>query len=208
MRFASAHLRDDHLLALYFGGEDSSANATLAHLAACGVCARRFEQITADLETLRHEAAAEADQAFDSDRLLRQRDHILKRIEHAGQPARVIDFPLRSLGMVVEHGTQRLMLRWIAAAAVAGLLVGLGAGLLVDRRVERSLAGGSVARSGSRIPPTSVALSTRTAALQGYLPDDEFLFEIEAALGAPRAPELQAIDAFTPSLRDVAVNLR
>ncbi len=41
-----------------------------------------------------------------------------------------------------------------------------------------------------------------------YGADDDLLMEIEAALGSPRIYELRAIDAMTPRIREVAVNIR
>ena len=57
--------------------------------------------------------------------------------------------------------------------------------------------------------PTSAAVvATDLGEPTSYGAEDDFLVEIEAALGNPRIYELRAIDAMTPRIREVAVNIR
>src|SRR5688500_4344009 len=73
-------------------------------------------------------ATREADAVFTSERLARQQAKILQRLEQDGRPARVIAFP--GHGQDPSATRARPATRWIAAAAAAGVVVGLLAGHL------------------------------------------------------------------------------
>jgi hypothetical protein len=125
----------------------------------------------------------------------RQRDRIFRRIDalHAGP--RVLPFPA-----AVQHGhaapQPRVFRRWVAAAAVAGLLAGLGAGRMMFTRDTSTTAD---ARQQMTPAPASVRQPPAMRALHGEpaVNDEEFLSEIELATAAPRTRELRAIYAFT-----------
>lgn len=130
---------------------------------------------------------AEADAAFDARRLTRQRAAIARRVAQRalGVHARVLRFP----GAVVRTAAAHPWRRWVAAAAVTGLVAGTVAGRFLP------LTGSSdrVARVGSapsvRIAPATLRMSPG---------DEAFLLEFDAALsGRPGAP-LRALDALTP----------
>jgi hypothetical protein len=92
----------------------------------------------------------------------------------------------------------RVLRRWIAAAAAAGLLVGLATGRMVFNGGTET-----TADAGRQIAPASAPAASRQAptmrALHGEptLSDEEFLSEIELATAAPRTRELRAIYAIT-----------
>ncbi len=90
------------------------------------------------METLRSEAAAETDAVFSPERLRAQRLHVSRRLEHLGHPARVITFPGRTAGHQFGSSTPRPVRRWVAAAAAAGLFIGVATGLFLDRETGRS----------------------------------------------------------------------
>lgn len=188
------HLADEDLLALI---ETATSDA---HLEGCERCATRHAEllcIIAELDVVH----AEADAVFDDERLLHQRTHILRRLEKNHGPARVLPFPAAAEGaggMRVFASTGR---RWIAAAAIAGLVVGIFSGRLVTHRNnglqnETFPQVYSASVRGAAIRPVIVPAELRTSGR------DELLFEeVESALARPRVQELSALDIITPAAR-------
>lgn len=187
------HLADEDLLALI---ETATSDA---HLDGCDRCATRHAEllcIIADLDVVH----ADADAVFDDERLLHQRTHILRRLDKNHGPARVLPFPAAyGAGAIrVFASTGR---RWVAAAAIAGLVVGIFSGRLVTHRNNQiredafpQAYSASVRVSAAR--PVIVPAELRTSGR------DEPLFEeVESALARPRVQELTAIDAITPAAR-------
>ena len=184
------YLADRGLAALDAGDE-----GPLRHLAHCPACEARYQALRVAFDETREAAAADAAVACTADRMERQRDRILRRIDalHAGP--RVLPFPA-----AVQNGhaapQPRVFRRWVAAAAAAGLLVGLGVGRLVPFR-------GTSTTADARRQMTSAPASVRQTPVMRALHaepaanDEEFLSEIELATAAPRTRELRAIYAFT-----------
>ncbi len=172
---------------------------TLAHLQACAECARRYEDVVAQVDAFREEGLREADAVFTPARLESQRLQILDRLEHAGHPARVIPFPARtSQRLSIFTGSQ--VRRWIAAAAAAGMILGLTLGRVID--VERRP---PAARQGAAAPvvrPRPVVL--HPVADPGTKPDDEEV--LGRSLYLQPVGALEDLDAMTP--RVVAMNVR
>jgi hypothetical protein len=200
------HLQDERLFDCYLAvqGGELLDPPVAEHLTDCTDCGDRYRAMTHFLETLSVNAAAEADAIFTPERLRAQQQQITRRIEHLGHPARVIAFP----GLPVSHHTAsapRPVRRWVAAAAAAGLFIGVGTGLMFDWE----------ARGGS------TAMRARTVALQTHLEapasvveiarpessatDEAFLAEIEVAGDRPRTRELMAFDELTPHVREVTL---
>jgi hypothetical protein len=208
------HLDDDAIAALWCdcGGADSdspslpaldhsngSSRSDAAHVATCGQCRARYEALADWLEDTRDDAIGEADDLFPPERLASQQAQILRRLQALERPARVIAFPRFSQRATVSRrGPQR----WVAAGLAAGLILGLGAGELLDLRrsmritppagrvAVQELAPISQAARGSVQPASSVS-------------DDMFLYDAEAVSTSPRVEALQALDALTPRVRDV-----
>ena len=85
--------------------------------------------------------------------------------------------------------------RWVAAAAAAGLFVGVAVGASYrfgarPRGVEQTLARQTPIAARS-VNPTQVSA------------DDAFLSDLEVALERPHTRELLAFDALTPHVREV-----
>ena len=145
----------------------------------------------AALEAYRAAACAEADAHFDERALETQRHKIMARLAHLGHPAKVIRFPKAG---AVDASAGRVNRRWISVAAAAGLIIGLVGGQLVhfvpqsNRRVSPIAT--TVAPSAPESGPTFVPISASL--------DDGFLGEIEVAMEMRGAPELRALDEFTP----------
>ena len=198
------HLQEERLWDCYLaerGGE--TLDPPLAeHLADCDECGRRYTEITEFMDALGAEASAETDTVFTSERLRMQQQHIARRLEHLGHPARVIAFPGRPSSHHVGPSAPRMARRWIAAAAAAGLFIGVGAGVFFDW-------GASRAARTRRAAVTRQPLLTVQAALSDLSEADEaFLSELEVALERPRTRELAPFDALTPHVREITNSLR
>jgi predicted anti-sigma-YlaC factor YlaD len=127
----SAHLDEAALVSLWTDGTLGGSPLAHPHLERCAACRNRFAELASWLETIRVDAVAEADEHFPAERLAAQNAQIFRRLEAAERPARVIAFPTftQPLTSRSSHAS-----RWIAAAAAAGLIVGVGVGQLMDLR--------------------------------------------------------------------------
>lgn len=129
MRLADAVLRRGHLSenALV---EVWNTGVRPAHLDACDICAERALEISRWLEDVRALGRAEADAVFSDERLTAQRGQVLARLAQLDRPAKVISFPARTLLLSDPAGGRRITPAWLAAAAVAGLILGIASGEL------------------------------------------------------------------------------
>ncbi len=164
------------------------------HLAQCSACEARYRELVETLEVAAGDAVSQADAAFSAERLSHQRDRILRRIEAHGQRARVLSFPVASAD---QHGDVRSRpgLRWVAAAALVGLMIGLSAGRVLDDR--GGLGSSAPPRIVSIKPTADAAFRARQATRGDAVSDEEFLSELSDAVAGPRTPELMALDALT-----------
>lgn len=199
----SPHPGDDALIRRYQADRGIEAlkpgdERIVRHVEMCGSCGARYETLRAGLDEIGRLSFEAADAAFTADRLVHQRERILRRIDLHG--ARVLPFPAS------DHATPapvltRPILRWVAAAAAAGLLVGLSAGRMLHL-TEESATTTAARRVTPPAPGTGRAMAVRTATLTAQDLDDVFLSDVELALSAPRTPELRAIDSLTLEVRD------
>jgi len=201
------HLQDERLFDCYLSVQSGELidPPVAEHLTDCSDCGERYAAMTHFLETLNADAAAEADAIFTPERLRAQQQHIVRRIEHLGHPARVITFPGRHPGHHINSTAPRSVRRWVAAAAAAGLFIGVGTGLFLDwetRAGSSERRARTIARQTHLEAPASVVELSR----QESATDEAFLAEIEVAGDRPRTRELVAFDALTPHVREV--NLR
>ena len=203
MSAARQHLDDNLLIHRYLADRglaalDASDEAPLRHLAHCAACEARYQAVRAAFDETRDAAVADAEAACAVDRMERQRERILRRVDALQSGPRVLPFP--AAGQNGHAAPQpRVFRRWVAAAAVAGLLVGLGAGRMVFNGGDARTA----ANARQQVTPASAPSPRRqTPTIQAQhvepgLSDEEFLSEIELATAAPRTRELRAIYAFT-----------
>ena len=205
MMHRARHLQDDRLFECYLAERDSQTidPPVAEHLADCESCSARYADLVRFLDTLRTEGIAEADAVFTPERLRAQQQNIAQRIAHIGRPARVISFPAQLVRRTIAGSASRTAPRWIAAAAAAGLFVGVALGASYEWNAHL--------RSARQILAGDAALTTRLlpVAARGNAPaevaaDDAFLSELEIALERPRTRELQAFDALTPHVREIS----
>jgi len=202
----SGHLKDDHLFECYLAtrtGEELDPRAA-EHLADCDQCVARYDEVVAFMDTTRQAADAETDAEFTAERLLVQQQQILRRLEHVHRSARVITFPGRDT-LSASRTVGRLTPRWLAAAAAAGLFIGVAVGgYFAPERFHRSVARQVAAERPMTVqqrPAAPAAVRVNTALED---PDDDaFLMELELALARPHTRELQPFDAMTPHVRDI-----
>jgi hypothetical protein len=202
------HLLEERLFECYLAehaGERPDPPAA-EHLADCQPCAERYADLSAFMEGLQAEGSAEADAIFTHDRLKAQHQRIVERLLHVAHPARIIRFPgrrsvdfvRRSMTTSTSHGSSR----WIAAAAAAGLFIGVAVGASYNY--------GAHGRSPQAFAPqVGVPLLNPVAVRvdnKQFAADDAFLSDLEIALERPHTRELLAFDAFTPHARDVVLN--
>jgi hypothetical protein len=164
-----------------------------AHIETCGTCRARYDAYVDWLSDARVDALGEADDIFTAERFGAQQAHILRRLETLERPARVIAFPRFPRSVTASRRGPH---RWIAAAAAASFIVGLGAGELLDFRRTLRVA-----------TPADLAPVTHTAR-GGLQPinlssDDMLLYDSEAVSAEPAVEALHALDALTPRLRDL-----
>jgi hypothetical protein len=215
VRHRAQHLHDDRLFDCYLAVRDGDTldPPVAEHLIDCDACSERYNELILFMDGLKHEASAETDAIFTPDRLRAQRQHIDRRLDHLGHPAHVITFPGRAVGHPVAS-VVRPARRWIAAAAAAGLFIGVGTGLFFDwegvRRPGRRAT--QLARQTLLTAPFGSAQGQPTSPLEAARPEPDdadvvdFLSEIEQAGARPRIRELLAVDALTPHVREI--NLR
>jgi len=209
MKMDHFHPADDRLIAVYFGDEEASADerrAVRQHLHGCEACTWRYTELTAPLERLRQDAAGEADEVFTPARLDAQRARILDRLDEAASPSRVIPFPAASTRMD-RSMVRRPLTRWIAAAAAAGLLIGVVAGRLLEIGGGPSVADQPRARVVATLPTADVVNASPVSTVAREH-DEAVLSEIDQAVFNQRIAALSALDQMTPHVRPETVLAR
>lgn len=203
MFVGNRHLDDSALIRRYLAQRGlealaASDEAGLRHLVRCASCDARYVAMQRAFDDARQAAVDRADAAVTPACLAEQHARILRRIDAQYEGPRVLAFPH---GATPSHpsGASPLVLRWIAVAAAAGLVIGLTAGQLLHVRRD----GISVARSTASAPtPASVRPTHSTPVMRAangvpVVDENEFLSEMDLAAAAPQAAELRAIYAFT-----------
>ena len=165
--------------------DDALDTRTGAHLASCPRCRRERDRMAVLLAEAREGAADAADAAFSAADLDRQRQAIMLRLARTGGVARVLRFPHSADER--PQTPPRVDTRWLAAAAAAGLLLGVAAG-----HVPRPVTGPG---ENPAVAPHVVASTPTAPDGRG---DDTLLSEVDAALTSRTRPELGALDALTP----------
>jgi hypothetical protein len=194
----SAHLDDDALVAIWTDEATSGVRQAHPHLESCPPCRARFVDLSSWLQGVQVDATAEADEHFSPERLAAQHALIFRRLEAAERPARVIAFPrfAQPLTSRTSHAS-----RWIAAAAAAGLIVGVGVGQLMDLRHPFTAQPATTTQARISTARGPIGRDRFVQAVSDTR-DETFLSELDASLSRAGVPELRALDAFTPRADD------
>lgn len=190
------HLSDDRLIEVCLLKPASIAEQQ--HLGLCARCGARRAHLQTLLDDVSGAAAAEADAAFPPERLARQQARILSHLQHDGRPGRLIAFPAGHAHEPMVSRT-RPSTRWIAAAAVAGLAIGVIAGRF-GHDYSFGRPGGTrivVARSADG-PDLRASSTGAIREISAGFSEEEFLSQIEFAIDGPAAAALQPLDDLTP----------
>jgi hypothetical protein len=208
---AFGHLHDERLFDCYVAerGGDVVDPRSAEHLADCADCAARYAELAVFMDGLKAEADAELDEIFTPERLQAQHASIVGRLAAVGRVAHIISFPGRFVSRHMSSAGSRIAPRWLAAAAAAGLFVGVGAGQLFHTPRMRLAVDPTAAPAALPGPPpaASDAITAPVAAVPPAT-DDAFLSELELSIQRPRTQELLAFDAMTPHAREITVQLR
>ena len=173
------------------------------HLADCAACGTRYAELASFMDTLRRDGDAEADAIFTPEHLRQQQQQISRRMALVGRPARVLSFPGRIVRRTIDASTSRTAPRWVAAAAAAGLFVGIAVGASFQWRSQlegrRTFLNDASRARTQRLTP----VATRGTVPADVASDDAFLSDLEIALERPHTRELVAFDALTPHVREI-----
>jgi len=189
MRLADVVLRRGHLSESALV-EVWSTGVRPAHLDRCDICAERALEISHWLEDVKELGRTDADAVFTGERLTAQRGQILSRLEQLDRPAKVISFPARKTRIAEVGEGRRISAGWLAAAAAAGLTVGVISVELSHTLELRS----KPTQMAASVTPPQVPDQT-TVADASMLDDDRY--------ARPELGSLSAMDEMTPRLIDV-----
>ena len=193
MRLADVVLRRGHLSEAALV-EVWSTGVRPVHLDRCDICAERALEISHWLEDVQNLGRADADAVFTPERLNAQRGQILQRLEQLDRPAKVISFPARNTRVSEAGESRRVSPGWLAAAAAAGLAIGV-----IGVEFGHSLGFGSQPTQMAG-PSAPQVLDLTTGADAWALYDDPYA---QTQLGS-----LSAMDELTPRMIPVDVIAR
>ena len=194
------HIPVDRLAEL--GASEPPTEAEAMHLRTCGACEQARGQIEQMLAHVTDAVVSEADAHFPAERLARQRARIMTQLQQVGRQARVIAFPGHVAAAAELTGRTKPASRWIAAAAVAGLLVGVVAGRAEHDFTLRSVTHGRgtpLAQLASRTGEPVMVAGRRELGIQEATlgADEDLLGQIENAADRGLAA-LEGLDELTP----------
>ena len=184
------HLSEDRLLDVAL--DRAPHNAERGHLDSCPRCDAQLRRLTQLLTDATEVAGAEADAVFTPERLARQRARILQQIDQGGRHGQVVTFPTGQVRPARSLRT-RTGMRWVAAAAVAGICVGMLAG-----RYALIPTGREATVSRSPGPPADMIRSVSAA-----MSEEEFLGRLELASEGTSGTALQPLHELTPLVWEV-----
>ena len=205
------HIQEERLFDCYFAERSGELPdpPVVDHLEECAQCGERYGELTRFMDALRREADVESDAVFSPERLQAQQQQLAHRLEHVSRAARVISFPGRFVSRRI-NSTPRVATRWIAAAAAAGLFVGVAVGMFSESQAFRGAGGTSASarQAPSARPAHLVPVATRGNGPAPDPSDDAFMSDLEVALERPRTRELLPFEALTPYVREVSNPVR
>jgi hypothetical protein len=202
------HVLADAAMHLTNGDSTALSPSVRSHLERCDRCAARLDELRAIMSTEREDAMAAADAAFPESKLRAQRSSILARLEQARAGSRVLDFPTVAATRSWMTRRDRPAMRWLAGAAAAGLLVGLGAGqaAFTGHQLRFHSPAAAPAVAGPWTPARWISSSAAdTPHIERLTPASEeaFLSDMELVLNKRRNAALRALDeSLAPNAKD------
>ena len=190
MRLADVVLRRGHLSEAALV-EVWSTGARPSHLDRCDICAERALEISHWLEDVKELGRTDADAIFTGERLTAQRGQILSRLEQLDRPAKVISFPARKTKVADAGESRRISPAWLAAAAAAGLTVGV-----ISVELSHTF------EFGAKNPPVTAANTSLPQTPEQPIVADASILE-DDRYSRPELGSLSAMDEMTPRLVDV-----
>ena len=198
---ASRHLSDEQFADLWSAAAASGQPVSDGHLSSCAQCRARYANFTAWLDHLHDDAVAEADEVFPPERLAVQQAQVMRRLEALERPARVIAFPRFARPVTSAQGHVQ---RWVAAAAAAGLVIGLAAGQFFDIRHALSPISTQPTTQSARLAtPQPLSRGSVVPVSASSVSDETLFFGGDPAQTTERLSMLQSIDDITPRARDL-----
>lgn len=186
MLLRRGHVSEDALVEAWYSGDH------LAHIDECDLCAERALELGRWLAHTRELGLAEADAAFPAERLAAQQSQILRKLEQMDRPAKLLSFPRVSPAMPAPIGLSahdhRVSSGWIAAAAAAGLILGVVGGRLSTWQPTAPAQTAAV-----QLAPAAKAVDT------ARLTDPADLL-LNPDVSQPQIHSLSAIDTLTPQV--------
>jgi hypothetical protein len=172
--------------------ELDAASADARHLAECAACREALAARVEAVQLEREAVGALVDAYLTEPALEAQRRGIFARLAARRDNGRVLEFPVRA-GRPARR--DRPGVRWLAAAAAAGLFVGMLAGPRLQPVLGSQFFGRGHEGSGRLVAhkPASVG-----DAVLVHAHDELFLSEMETAVNNRGALPLRALDDLTP----------
>ena len=194
-RLTGRHLDDGALAEVWTNAvADGSGVPRDPHLSRCAECRVRYASFESWMEEIRTEAVADADEVFTPERLKAQQTHIFRRLEAAEHPTRIIAFPKAPVAATRPSPFRR----WVAGAAAAGLVAGIGLGQMLNlgrTSPEPSPQGGTV------IAEAPIARGGKPAVIPASFNEETAMRELDE-IAVPHYDALRAYDTFTPRAAD------
>jgi hypothetical protein len=167
------------------------------HMEECAMCRERYDAFDRWSERLADDLRAEADDTMSAERYALQQSQIARRLEMLDRPGRVIAFPKAARAIIGGHSH---IGRWVAAAAAAGLVAGVGLGQMVPglfnapvqvrhEVVQSQLAASRGNTHSPKLTPVSATFD-----------DTELLSD---TFVDSRVKGLRTLDDMTPHIRDI-----
>ena len=231
-RVTSWHLSENRLLALALDRTTETTSISAAgrrgrsHLRSCEKCNRRYLELVVQTNVLSDTATAGFETIFTPSRLQEQRNRIVRRLATlvgTQAPGRVLAFPFCA-GPLQRADWPRWQAKfWVPTAVALGLVLGITAGQFMHIHpldtVDATLTTAPVDNANYLDMTGTVELplvasgtsSAPTLTLDGFdrvMNDEDFLGELDLALTSVQISELESIEALTPRVRDLSINIR
>ena len=194
MRLADVVLRRGHLSEAALV-EVWNTGIRPVHLERCDICAERALEISHWLEDVQALGRADADAVFTPERLTAQRGQILQRLEQLDRPSKVISFPARKVRTSDGLEGRRISPGWLAAAAAAGLTIGV-----ISVELSHSL--------GIRSNPTQIASGITAPQVPDLVTGPDAATLLDDPYERTQLGSLSAMDDMTPRIVDVVASNR